>query len=311
MHHSRIRQHFTLDEMPEKDEEGSEVAYYGEAHGFDYNATARAAAKGEPAGMKRFFGINDTDGGAAESHAYVFCRVIHLLGDDKLAAFLQDQPLQYKLDVRETLLGGVVLWPFDGELYTERNFPRTTRFLCRKEMVDWPSPDGKYAIAKVFSEARPTHKSKVEKAIVIEKASGKTVTEFTEDDIGTGLNREGKVLWSPDSKRFAHMSGALRAGGEAQTVVYEMKDGSFKRAKLAGVEFPGRAGDAELKGARHLWQYVEPQRWESAEVLVLLHHDYFEGIRADRSIHSIGRTYEVTQHLGKGSATAKVKNFGE
>jgi hypothetical protein len=56
---------------------------------------------------------------------------------------------------------------------------------------------------------------------------------------------------------------------------------------------------------------VEPERWESPEVLVLVYHDYFESFRADRSIHSMGRTYEVTQNLATGKATAKVQNHDE
>lgn len=311
MHRSRIRLHYTLAEMPEKDEEGSEVAYYGKAHGFDYSATARAAAKGEPAAMKRFFGITDTDGGAAESHASTFCQVIHLLGDEKLAAFLKDQPLEYRVGVRSQMLNGLVLWPFEETTYAERNFPQTTRLLCQKEIVDWPSPDGRHAIRKVFSEARASEKSKVVKAEVIEKGSGKAIAELTEDDMGTGLNREGKVLWSPDTQRFAYMSGALGAGGEAQTVVYEKRGGTFTRAELPEVEFPGRATDAELKGAKHLWSFVEPLRWEKPDVLLLLHHEYFESKRADRSIHSIGRTYEITRNFTTGKATVKVKQFGE
>lgn len=305
MHFSRIRFHFSLDEIPKKDEEGSEVGSYAKERGFDYCATASAAAKGEPAAMKRYFGINDTDGGAAEVHSAYFSKVIHLLGDEKLAAFLKDQPLAYRLDVRNELGGGFVLWPFESNSYAERKFPLTYRLLCRKEIVDWLSPDGQLAIRKVFSEAPVTEISKVVKAELIERATGKAITDLTGDDIGTGAHREGKVLWSPDSKRFAYFSGALAS--HAQTVVYQKNDGLFARADLPEVELPGRSGDAELVGAQHRWEFIEPQRWASPDILELLHHDYFEGKRPDGSIHSIGRTYTITRNFMTGKATAKVR----
>ena len=304
MHFSHIRFYFTLDEIPKKDEEGSEVGSYAKERGFDYCATARAAARGEPAAMKRYFGINDTDGGAAEVHAEYFNKVIHLLGDENLAAFLKDQTLAYRLEVRNEMSGGFVLWPFESNNYTERNFPLTNRLLFRKEVVDWPSPNGSLAIRKVFSEARVTENSKVVKVELIEKATGKAIADLTKEDIGTGAHREGKVLWSPDSKRFAYFSGALAS--KAQTVVYQKSGEKFARADLPKVELPGRAGDAELIGAQHLWEFVEPLRWVGPDVLELRHHDYFEGKHADGSIHSIGRTYLITRDFMNGKATAKV-----
>lgn len=309
MHSSRIRLYFTLDEMPEKDEEGAEVTYYGQAHGFAYSPTARAAAQGDPAAIKRFFGINDIDGGAAESHAYYVCKVMHLLGDEKLAAFLRTQPLAYRLEARKELISEIGLWPFEELSYTERNFPQTFRLLCQKEITDWISPDGKYAITKMFSEARVTPDSKVVKALLIEKSTGKAILDLTAADVGRGTSREGRVMWSPDARRFAYFSGDVGMG--AQTVVFQRAGDSFTRVALPSVELPGRKGDEELKGAEHLWQFVEPQRWESPDTLIMLHHDYFEKLRADRSINSIGRTYLITYDLGSGSAVARVKNHDE
>lgn len=311
MHRSRIRMHYTLEDLPEKDEEGSEVSYYGKDHGFDYAATARGAAKGEAAAMKRFFGINDTDGGASETHAGYFATVIHVLGDERLVSFLKKQPLAYQMDVRNELFSGVVLWPFDEETYSERNFPLTAQLLCRKEVVDWPSPDGRFAIRKTFSDARVRQDSRVVKAELIEKAGAGVIADLTQSDIGKGLHREGKVLWSPDSQRFAYCSGELRGGGAAQTAVFQKEGVTFRAAELPDVDLPGRAGDGELKDAKLQWQFVEPERWEKPDVLVLLHHEYFEGKRPNGSIRSIGRTYEITQNFTTGKATARVKKFDE
>lgn len=310
MHCSRIRMHFTLDDIPKKDDEGSELAYYGAAHGFDYCATAHAAAKGDPVALKRYFGINDTDGGAGEMHSYYFGKVMHLVGDEKMAAFLKTQPLAYQVDVRNEMSGGFVLWPFESHNYAERNFPQMYRLLCRKEVTDWPSPDGRYAIHKVFSEARVTENSKVVKAELIEKESGKVIADLTPDDIGYSTFREGKVLWAPDSQRFAYFSGSVGGAG-GQTAVYQKAGGKFTRLDLPEVELPGRAGDAGLKGAEHLWRFVEPQRWEKPDVLVLRLHDYFEGFRSDRSIRSLGRTYLITRDFSTGKATAVIEKHGE
>jgi hypothetical protein len=306
MHFSRIRFHHTLAEIPERDEEGSEVGYLGKSHGFDYCATARSAAKGVPAAMKRYFGINDADGGAGEMHSLYFNRVIHLLGDEKLAAFLKDQPLAYRLDVRYELTGGMALWPFESNRYTERVFPRTYALLCRKEIVDWPSPDGRFAIRKVFDDARVTENSKVVKAELIEKVTGEGLADLTGDDIGTGFDREGDVMWAPDSNRFAYFSGA-KLGGEAQTVVFQKTGAKFSRMELQEAQLPGRAKHAELKGADVIWRFVKPLSWEKPDVLVLLHHEYFEGKHGDRSIRSVGRTYDITHDLTKGTATAKAR----
>ena len=303
MHKSRIRFHFTIDEIPVKDEEGSEVAHYGKERGFDYCATARAAAQGEPAAMQQFFSITDTDGGAAESHAGYFNMVIHLLGDQKLAAFLARQPLNRQLDVRNQM-GDFTFWPFEGAGYVERNFPQTAKLLCKKEITNWVSPDGRHAVRKVFSEACASSRSKVVRAELIERATGKVIADLTDADIGQGYQREGKVLWSPDSKCFAYFSGA--EGQAAQTVVYKAGANKFfARAKPPILSLPGREADPELRSATHLWTFEEPTSWTSSDVLVLLHHEYFEGKRADSSIHSIGRTYEVTWNIATGESVAK------
>lgn len=303
MHRSRIRFHFTLDEIPEKDEEGSEIGSYAKERGFDYCVTARAAAQGKPDAMKLYFAITDTDGGAAEGHASFFNMVIHLLGDDRLAAFLDAQPLDLRLGVRNQM-GDFVLYPFESVTYVERNFPKTAAVLYRKEITGWPSPDGRLLIHKVFSEARATETSKVVRAELIEKKTGRAIADLTSADIGHGSYREGNVMWSPDSKRFAFFSGSQ--GGAGQTVVFQNEGGAFKRVPQAEVKLPGRDADAEVKGASHLWTFEEPVRWAAADVLVLMHHEYFEGKRPDGSINSIGRTYEITRNLTTGEGAVKM-----
>jgi hypothetical protein len=309
MHASRIRFHYSFDDIPPKDEEGAEVTYLGESNGFDYCVTARAAAKGEAKALKAFFGIDNADGGAAEGHASYIDLVMHLLGDEKLAAFLKEQPMKFRNEVRNNMGSGMVMWSdHEGTSYAERVFPRTYKLLCPKEITDWPSPDGRYAIHKVFNEARVSEKSKVVKAELVEKDSGKAVLDLTKHDVGTVVFREGSVSWSPDSNRFAYHSGTHGAGA-SQTVVFQKSGDKFTAVELPEAELPDRAGDKELEGMRLMWRIVEPIRWEKPDVLVLLQHEYFEGKHPDRSIRSEGRTYEVTQDLTKGTAKAKVKTY--
>lgn len=304
----RIRLYFTLDEIPEKDDPNSEIEHHAKSKGFDYCATARAAAQGEAAAMLRYFAITDTDGAAGEGHAYYSGIVIHLLGDEKLAAFLESRPIDYRIGVRNHFSGGFVTWGEDeGMTYGERHFPRSYALLCRQEITDWPSPDGRFAIRKTFSSARVTRDSKVVKAELVEKASGAVVADLTGDDLAVGSEREGAVLWSPDSQRFAYYSGGLATAG--RTVVWQREATTFVRKELPKLALPGRAGDTELVGAALQWEHIEPLRWTTAETLELQRHDYFEKLREDRSIDSIGRTYTVTWHPASGEVEAKRRVF--
>jgi len=304
----RIRLFFTLEEIPEKDEPNSEVGDHAKRQGFDYCATARAAAQGEATAMLRYFAITDTDGAAGEGHAYYSGIVIHLLGDERLAAFLESQPIDYRIGVRNHFSGGFVTWGEDeGMGYGERHFPRSYALLCRQEITDWSSPNGRFAIRKTFSSARVTRASKVVKAELIEKAAGAVVADLTGDDLAVGSAREGAVLWSPDSRRFAYYSGGLATAG--RTVVWQQEGTTFVRRELPKIALPGRAEDAELVGAELQWEHIEPLRWTTPETLELQLHDYFEKLREDRSIDSIGRTYTVTWNPASGEVEAKPRVF--
>jgi len=300
MNQSRIRLYVTPADLPKK-QEGDELAIYGDALGINYYELADGASKGEPKAMKRYFAITDTDGGAAEVHSDAIKTVVHLLGDDRLAEHLSKQTLEYQIGVRAQLANEWVLSPFEPFGYLKRNFPKTSQYFFRPQVVDWVSPDKKYSIRKVFSEALPREDCKVTKAEVIERAIGKVVGDLSEADMGTGMNREGKVLWSPDSKKFAYFSEEERNG---QTIVFAHDGTTFEPIDLAEAELPGRAIGSDLKGAARIHGTVQPLQWTKPAVLVVWRHEYFEGQRADKSIQTFGKTYRITYDLKE--RTAKV-----
>jgi hypothetical protein len=95
---------------------------------FDYLAVARAAARGEPAAMRTYFALQG-DGEAGEIHAVNAVTVIHILGDEKLAAFLRQQSADYRRKAREVMrmiLGlDVIGGPMEDGAYLRRHFPKT------------------------------------------------------------------------------------------------------------------------------------------------------------------------------------------
>jgi hypothetical protein len=272
--------------------------------------------------LKQFFAMaKDVDGAAAESYSGMPTTVYHILGDQKFARFLQDQPLAYRMMVRQSILSDGLMFP--ATLYLRQHFPETTKTLFRLEIVDWPSPDKRCAIRKVFSDEFNLSGSKITRAEVIEQPSGRVLCDLKRDDIGTGADREGEVSWSPDSKRFAYVSSDLtqRAGNlfstprpapqRKQTAVCQLSGESFARVDVPLGEVPGRADDAELQGAILGHDYVEPLRWSKPDVLILEKHEYYEKLKPAtigdtkfESIHSFDRLYEITVTIGAdGKAT--------
>ena len=318
------RLRFTEKDLPrsEKGPPGySEIDDFARRRGFDYAAVARRAARGETKALQQFFAIADgVDGAAAESHAGVPTVVYHLLGDDRFAKFLRAQPIEYRVMVRNSIGADADFGsPLD---YLRRHFPQTTSVLFQREVVDWPSPDGRFAIRKIFSDEFDLDASKVVRAEVIERKSGEVRGDLTATDIGTGAEREGEILWSPDSKRFAALSIDLPPGGNLfdtprpplqrkRTTIYQLQGDAFTAAELAINDVPGRASDAELEGAILGHEHIEPKRWQKPNVLLLQRHEYYQKLKPMKvgdqtfdTVHSFDRLYQITATLrDDGSAT--------
>ena len=321
-----IRNHYTEKDLPERDDPKnlSEIGSLARSRGFNFDKVIRAAARGDAKALKQFFALaEEVDGAAAESYSGTPWTVFHLVGDTKFAAFLKTQPLNFRLLVRDSIAGDSVTE------YLRRHFPQTVAILFYRELTDWPSPNGRYAIRKVFSDEFALSDSKVTRAELIEKESGKVLCDMTADDIGWGRDREGVVLWSPDSKRFAYMSAWLKqAPGKfsdvppptpkkKQTAVYQLAGESFAKVDLPLGEAPDREKDEELTGAVLGHEYTEPIRWTKPDVLVLQRHEYYQkfkpiisgGVKFD-SIIDFGRLYQITVTIkpdGKTSAVWKLR----
>jgi hypothetical protein len=331
MHLSRIRLHFTEKDLPTREEDPageSEIEQFARGQGFNYAAGTRRAVRGDAKALKQFFSLaQDADGAAAESISGVPTAVYHILGDEKFAKFLVAQPLPYRMMVRNRILSDGLISP--ASLYLSRHFPQTSKVLFRREMVDWFSPNGLYAIRKVFSDEFQLSGSKVVRAELIERKSGRVLCDLTPDDIGTGAQREGEALWSPDSKRVACLFSDLTeqrgnlfstprpAPLKKQTTVYQLSGDAFARVDLPLNEAPGRKSDTELERAILGHEYTEPIRWQKPNVLVLEKHEYYEVMKPTEidglkfeSIHGLGRLHQITATLtpdGKATVDWKLR----
>jgi hypothetical protein len=314
--------HFTEKDLPtdEKDPAGpSEIEELANARGFRYGRDTRRAAQGDPKALKAFFQLaQDADGAAAEIINGMPTVVYHILGDAKFARFLAGQPLPFRMMVRNHVADGA---------YLSRYFPETTKLLYEREMVGWSSPDERYAIRKVFSDELQLAGSKVVRAELIEKKTGRVLCDLTPDDIGTGADREGEALWSPDSKRVACLSSDLTqqegdmfgtpppAPLRKQTAVYQLMGDSFARVALPLGEAPQPEGDHELDRTALGHKYTEPVRWQRPNVLILQRHEYYRKLVPTKigdstfdSIQDLGRSFQIAATIdpdGKSHVTWK------
>lgn len=325
------RLQFTEKDLPaqEKDPAGlSEIDEFAQRQGFNYAKGTRRAARGDARALRKFFEIaQSADGAAAESIYGVPTVVYHLLGDEKFAKFLATQPLPFQMMVRNEILGDGL--PSPASAYLARYFPLTTMLLFRREMIGWDSPNGLYAIRKIFNDELELGGSKVVRAELIEKKTGRVLYDLTPDDIGTGAQREGDALWSPDSRRVAclsidlpeqpgHLFSKPRPPVQRkQTAVYQLTGDSFARIDLSLGKAPGQESDRELNGAVAGHIFTEPVKWRKPNVLVLQRHEYYGvlkpatiGSQTFETIGSLGRLYQITATIGpdgKGTAVWKLQ----
>ena len=290
--------------------EGNETASAAKGRGLDYFKVLAAASNGDKKALAQFFSLAEfMDGAAAEGYFPDASAVFHLVGDKTFSNFVRGLPVADQVGVRGTVMGGLSEEEFANGAdvnYLQRYFPETTKLLFRGEIVDWTSPDGRYSIRKTFTDPLDLAESKVSHAELIEKATGQVQCDLTDADIGVGGDREGSVLWSPDSKRFAYVASDLSHAGrlfsktaappqKTQTTVYQNSDKSFTKIDLPLDQPPGKENDPEIKGAVMGHEFVTPVRWADANTLILERHDYYERLMPPSgSIHGFARLYEIT-----------------
>jgi len=290
--------------------ENDEAASQAKGHGVDYNKTLVRASEGNLEALAKFVSLAEfMDGAAAEAYFPEAWELFHVVGDKTLAKFVRGLPLADQVGVRGTLIGGMSEEEFANGAdvdYLQRYFPETTKILFRGEIVDWTSPDGRYSIRKTFTNPFDLTESKVSHSELIEKATGQVLCDLTNADIGVGGGREGSVLWSPDSKRFAYVASDLSHPGgifrtpqpppqKTQTTVYQLSGNSFVKVDLPLNQPPGKDSDREVIGAAMIHDFVTPTRWKNPKSLILEKHDYYEKLTSSSGeIHQVGRLYDIT-----------------
>lgn len=126
IHSSRIRYYATMADLADAPAD-DEIHIFARRSGLDIYAVARAAVKGDAAATKRFFAFK-SDGAAMETHDALYRAVVHLLGDEKLAQFLREQPIAAGDDFRERLENSSAM-SFEAQPYMKRHFPKTAALI--------------------------------------------------------------------------------------------------------------------------------------------------------------------------------------
>jgi Bacterial SH3 domain len=303
----RILLSFTKDDLPEKAEEGDDMAKVAERHGIDYYGVAWVAVRGDDEARKKFFRISEfADGAAAEEHEVVLGVVIHLIGDDALAAFLRSQPIAFQVSVRNSIEDDAVTFPFRSDGYLFHHFPKTWKIFFRRELTDWPSPNGKYAVHKVFSDEYTDEDSKVTRAELLNKASGKRVFDLTREDHRFGRNREGDVEWAPDSKGF--LFSTSRTANEQEMKLFYLLGESFQKIELPQRDKPPTEQAPEIGNAAYYDQGYEEIHWQRPGALSCDTTYIYKTTGADGSPSYLYRIYERTMTIG---ADGKLNNEGK
>src|SRR2546430_2546425 len=125
--YGRVKLYFTKQDLPAKPEEGDEVNEQARARGINYYEVTQAAARGDQKALKTFLSFR-ADGAAAKEHVGVSSVVIHLIGDEAFAKFLDEQSLDFGEQLTVAWESGIV-WPFDTKEYFRQHFPKSAKFL--------------------------------------------------------------------------------------------------------------------------------------------------------------------------------------
>jgi hypothetical protein len=282
-------------------------------YGQEYYKVMRRAEEGDRDALKKFFAFGKgLDGAGAENHDGVILRVVHILGDARLADFLRDKSPSNQAEIGIAFVENLPDFgaPLDSVEYLRRHFPKASAIFFGSEIVDWLSPDGRYAIRKTFSNPFNLLDSKVTRAEVIGKQTGATVGDLTSDDIGIGDNRWGEVLWSPDSKHFAFLAKNLI---ENRDVVYRLSGNSFVRVDLPALfnKVAKSATAPVIKDAVFVGEYDEEPRWIKSNVFAMRKNYMYDPTNKPAVFSNrIEKRYEVSATIEEdGKVTTETRTL--
>ena len=306
----RILLSFTNEDLPGKPEEGDEIDQQAQHNGINYYEVTQGAVRGDVEARKKFFQVSEfADGAAGEEHEGVVGVVLHLIGDDSLAAFLRGQPISVQVAARNSIDDGAT-WPFHATGYLQHHFPKSSKIFFRREITDWPSPDGKYAFHKVFSDEYTDEDSVVTRSELIDKTSGKRVLDLKSEDNGAGSYKEGQIEWAPDSKGFLFTTETQKAG--AETKLYAWTGKSFAKIDLPHDNTPPRDADPKVADATYGGIGAETFRWSKPGTVVCDRIYYYTKSVVPDSPYIVEQKYELTMTIGPdGKLTTQTKKLSE
>jgi hypothetical protein len=154
------------------------------------------------------------------------------------------------------------------------------------DLIKYSSPNGKFGMRLAGDVSE-----------IVDIKSGETVLEL--EEVSGSWAKDSKLLWSPDSKYFAHFSADRRGGS---TTIYRQKgDAGFDKVALP--EFPdcektnvGKEFEASLK----------PRRWLNATTLVVLDREAWSHEDDPDKTSECERTITISFDAG---GKASIKNI--
>lgn len=147
--------------------------------------------------------------------------------------------------------------------------------LCSSSWADdetkFPSPDGKFAML-LTEDQKEAGRVKIE---LIDVDSRKVVLDLA--DSGHPHSQHCKLLWSPDSQRFAFYE-AHRRGGD--TTVYFRNESGFAESRLPELGGCATATEKKELKAKGVHKFIEadtaPKEWLKSGALVLMNAQGWE-----------------------------------
>jgi hypothetical protein len=148
------------------------------------------------------------------------------------------------------------------------NFPSWSR---PDDQIRDASPDGKFAMLLTQKEEF------VVKIQLIEVSSRKVVLDLAEIGHFGPHAEDWKILWAPDSKRFAFYEPNRRGG---DTTVYFRKDSEFSESPLPDLGGCATAAEKKELKAKGVNKFIEgdttPKKWLKSGALVLMNAQGWE-----------------------------------